>query len=355
MSEIPFPPFLGSRLTSYLYLLSEQAGCLIGAAIYLSAIPMKILWIGIAGLLVAAAVFKATAVEEETFEVYTTPKGTYRLERNGGDDSQVFVLEKSSGQREPLPDASTEDPTECTVIYGASPDEKWIFRSESWRHHAVQDRHLYHHDKGARFVYFKDKEWFTNAIIADATKEGGFKKADFYMQRGTDVFEDHLHAHLVDWSPDSARLFLRVGAGGDYRNETPKQWYVYFNTRTSGFELTPYLQALNKAAKEENTENAVACAEPIDALPAEAELKTRAEKADQALKEWFANRKAHLKENETAEDWQETEKAWIKARDDGLKLYLQFAPEKDREKRRLQFLGDVTAVRLAYVKAGWSF
>src|SRR5437773_11047561 len=44
-----------------------------------------------------------------------------------------------------------------------------------------------------------------------------------------------------------------------------------------------------------------------------------------------------------------------KARDEGLKLYLQFAPEKDREKQRLQFLGDVAAVRLAYLEAGWVF
>ena len=94
---------------------------------------------------------------------------------------------------------------------------------------------------------------------------------------------------------------------------------------------------------------------PGDALPSEAELKTRAEKTDQELKEWFANREAHPKQNETAEYWQDTERDWIKARDEGLKLYLQFAPEKDREKRRLQFLGDVAAVRLADLEAGVSF
>jgi hypothetical protein len=83
--------------------------------------------IAILGVLIATTDLPANAAEDETFEVYTTPKGTYRLESAGGDETQVFVVMKSSGQREPLPDASYEDPTECTVIYGASPDENWIF------------------------------------------------------------------------------------------------------------------------------------------------------------------------------------------------------------------------------------
>jgi hypothetical protein len=239
-----------------------------------------------------------------------------------------------------------EDPTECTVIYGASPDEKWIFRTESWRHHDVQGRQLYHHEDGAKFAHFKGKAWFTKAIIAYATKAGGFKKTNFYEQRGKNVFEDHLNADFRVWSPDSARLLLSIIVEDYYPDGTTKRWYVYFNTRTNGFELTPYLRALNKLTAKDDTESATPCAEPIDALPAEAELKTRSEKAD---KEWFASRAAHPKEGETAEYWRDTEKDWIKTRDEGLKLYLQFAPEKDREARRLQFLGDVAVERLAYL------
>src|SRR5438552_5487663 len=257
----------------------------------------RLMAIGIVGFVAAAADLPANAAP---IEVYTTPKGTDRLESDGGDGTQVFGVMKSSGQRERLPDASWEDPTECRVIYGASPDEKWIFRTESWRHHAVQGRQLYRHEKGAKFAYFNSKEWFTKAIVAYATKSGGFKKTDFYEQRGTNVFDDHLDANFRDWSPDSARLRLSIIAGGDYRDETPKRWYAYFNTRTSRFELTPYLRALNKLTAQDNTENAAPCAEPVGALPTDEELKTRAEKAEQELKEWFANRKAHPKENEIA-------------------------------------------------------
>jgi len=308
--------------------------------------PMRLIAVGIAGLVAAVA------AEEETFEVYTTPKGTYRLETAGGDETQVFAVLKSSGQRERLPDASSEDPTECTVIYAGSPDEKWIFRTESWRHHAVQGRQLYHHENGAKFVYYKGKKWFANAAMAYAIKAGGFKKTDFYEQRGPRNVEDHFLAEFRDWNPDSARLLLSIIGEGDYSETTPKRWYVYFNTGTKAFELTPYLRALNKLTAKDNTENATPCAEPIDALPTEAELKTRSEKAEKELKEWFANREAHPKENETADYWLDTEKDRIKARDEGLKSYLQFAPEKDREKRRLQFLGDVAAVELTYLQAG---
>ena len=267
---------------------------------------MRLIAVGIVGFLAALASLAANAAEEETFEVYTTPKGTYRLETAGGDETQVFVVLKSSGQRERLPDASSEDPTECRVIYAGSPDENWIFRTEGWRHHGVQDRQLYNHENGVKFVYYKGKEWFAKTIVAYAIKAGGFRKTDFYEQRGKDVFEDHLNANFRDWSPDSARLLLSIMS--EYSETAPRRWYVYFNTRTNRFELTPYLRALNKMTAKDDTENATPCAEPIDALPSEAELKTRAEKTDQELKEWFANREAHPKQNETAEYWQDTER-----------------------------------------------
>ncbi len=213
---------------------------------------------------------------------------------------------KGSTQLQTLPDAEWEDPTECTVIYAGSPDENWIFRTEGWRHHGVQGRQLDRHENGAKFVYYKGKEWFAKTIVAYAIKAGGFRKTDFYEQRGKDVFEDHLNANFRDWSPDSARLLLSIMS--EYSETAPRRWYVYFNTGTNRFELTPYLRALNKMTAKDDTENATPCAEPIDALPSEAELKTRAEKTDQELKEWFANREAHPKQNETAEYWQDTER-----------------------------------------------
>jgi uncharacterized protein YecT (DUF1311 family) len=311
--------------------------------------PIALLW-----LLAAAVGLPANGAEDKSIEIYTSAKGSYRLE-SSNDKPEVFVLMKSSGQREPLLDATLEDPDECLVIYSGSPDENWIFRDEHWRHHGVRNRQLYHHEDGAKFVYFKGKEWFTRAAEAYAIKVGGFKKTDFYERRGPNITEDHFSANFCDWSPDSSRLLLSIAGEGDYRDPRPGPCYVYFNTRTKTFELTPYLRALNKLkGGQNNNETSPACAEPMDPLPAEEELKARFEKVDQQLKEFFAHRKAHLKERETAEYWQETERDWIKTRDEGLKLYLQFASEKDRETRRLQFLGDTTAVKLAWFEAGGS-
>jgi len=46
--------------------------------------PMRLIAVGIVGFLAALASLAANAAEEETFEVYTTPKGTYRLELRKG-------------------------------------------------------------------------------------------------------------------------------------------------------------------------------------------------------------------------------------------------------------------------------
>src|SRR6266516_2216356 len=119
--------------------------------------PMRLIAVGIVGFLAAVADLAANAAEEETFEVYTTPKGNYRLLTHGNDNPQVVVTMKGSTQLQTLPDAEWEDPTECTVIYAGSPDENWIFRTEGWRHHGVQGRQLYHHENGAKFVYYKGR------------------------------------------------------------------------------------------------------------------------------------------------------------------------------------------------------
>ena len=49
--------------------------------------------------------------------------------------------------------------------------------------------------------------------------------------------------------------------------------FVYFNTRSEKFAMTDYLRKLNRAKSE-----VAACAEPTDALPSEADLKARLER-----------------------------------------------------------------------------
>src|SRR5256886_9311557 len=195
---------------------------------------MRLIAVGIVGFLAVVADLAANAAEEETFEVYTTPKGNYRLLTHGNDNPQVIVTMKGSTQLQTLLDAEWEDPTECTVIYAGSSDENWIFRTEGWRHHGVQGRQLYHHENGAKFVYYKGKEWFAKTIVAYAIKAGGFWKTGFYEQRGKDVFEDHFNSNFSDWRPGSRRPLLSILS--EYYAPGPRRWYVQFTTRTDPLE-----------------------------------------------------------------------------------------------------------------------
>ena len=45
---------------------------------------------------------------------------------------------------------------------------------------------------------------------------------------------------------------------------------------------------------------------------------------------------------------------WLKQRDAGLKFYLSLAKPAEKERRRLEFLGEVTAMRLALPPETWS-
>ena len=122
---------------------------------------------------------------------------------------------------------------------------------------------------------------------------------------------------------------------------------LYFNTRTKKFELTDYLRKLNKAKSA-----ALACAEPVDSLPAEADLKKRLDTLDAQLNKKYAEVIA-----QTVKDGislvREGERNWIKHRDEGVKLYVSLFPTTEKEQRRLQFLGDATAARIEVRPEEW--
>ncbi len=58
---------------------------------------------------------------------------------------------------------------------------------------------------------------------------------------------------------------------------------LYFNTRTKRFEMTDYVRKLNRSKSA-----MLACAEPVDPLPSEAELKTRLDRLDQQLNKTYS-------------------------------------------------------------------
>ena len=87
-----------------------------------------------------------------------------------------------------------------------------------------------------------------------------------------------------------------------------------------------------------------ACAEPVDPLPDEASLKQRYTAADNKLNENYRRMLARAeKENkETVAEIRQSQREWLKARDAGLKIYLAAFSPAEKERKRLQFLIDVS-------------
>ena len=140
------------------------------------------------------------------------------------------------------------------------------------------------------------------------------------------------------WSLDSSRLLIRL-EGGEQKRST-KPGLLYFNTRAKKFELTDYLRTLNKTKS-----GALVCAEPIDPLPNESELKTRCDSLNRQLNEKYSAILAKT-EKDRMPNVREAQRNWIKHRDEGAKFYMSIFPAAEKERRRLQFLGDVAAARI---------
>ena len=144
------------------------------------------------------------------------------------------------------------------------------------------------------------------------------------------------------WSDDSGRLLLVI-RGGEERRETVGR-YLYYNTRTGGFELTPYLRKVNAASAKSHEMNVLASPEPVDPLPDEATLKQRYAAVDKKLNENYKKLIAEAKkeDEDTVAELRRSQQEWLKARDAGLKIYLAAFSPAEKERRRLQFLIDVS-------------
>ena len=285
-------------------------------------------------LLLAASLlisFSATGRAEEKPEVlYTSPSGAIRIERSG--ENAWVISTKDPTQRAKMPPLEGSSPADDE--YHSSPNDQWIFGT---RHvaHGFSNGDLFHR-VGAEHIEMmpaeKDKE-FNDLVWPYCVKQGALK-ANYSMEEDG---ADTAFTHFIAWSLDSSRLLVELRGGN--RHETLHNCYVYFNTRTNRFEMTDYLRKLNKSKSA-----VAACAEPTDPLPGEAELKVRLDALDQQLNKMYGEVLAHAGEGVPLV--REGQHKWIKHRDEGARLYVSLFPQAERERRRLQFLGDVTAARI---------
>jgi uncharacterized protein YecT (DUF1311 family) len=235
----------------------------------------------------------------------------------------------SAPQRVKLP-VEQRAPEEKPAIpdeFHASPNEEWIF---TLRHggSCLRDGDLFHRLVPDKIDMFKS---FNEAAWKNAVKLGAFKR-DFSAEGFCAM------ADFVSWSVDSSRLLVLLRGGEDKRDM--HEGYVYFSARTKDFEVTDYLRKLNKKKSE-----MLVCAEPVNPLPSEAELKTRFDTLDRRLNTRYAEVLGKMEKDRVA-NVREAQRNWIKHRDEGAKFYVALFPPAEKERRRLQFLCDVTAARI---------
>jgi uncharacterized protein YecT (DUF1311 family) len=264
----------------------------------------------------------------------TSPSGTFRVVEN--EEGFWIVTAADENQRTKMHSAELVIPEE----FRFSPDEKWLYVE---LHHGscMSGADLYRKSisKAAG-----PTEVGPFQPIEPSLEDGAWAEA-LKQQLFTENFADEGLCAMVrfgGWSDDSGRLLIII-RGGESRRETVGR-YLYYNTRTSGFELTPYLRKVNAASAKSHEIDVLACAEPVDALPDEATLKQRYAAVDKKLNENYQKMiaKAEKEENGTVADLRRFQRQWLKARDAGLKIYLAAFSPAEKERRRLQFLIDVS-------------
>ena len=274
----------------------------------------------------------ASKAEEKVEIVYTSPSGTLQLERIGDD---IWVVStKDPAQRAKLPEVQILGESSYPDEFHSSPNDEWIF-SPYHVGSCLRDAVLYRRLNASR-IDVLDK--FTDFAWKSVVKLGAFK---------TDFLDEGLcaMAGFQCWSMDSARILIDLRGGEDKREM--QQRYLYFNTRKQQFELSDYLRKLNKSKSEK-----LVCAELVDPLPSETELKAKFDALDQQLNKRYAGVIAKT-DKERVANVRHAQRDWIKHRDEGAKFYVSLFPAAEKEQRRLQFLCDVTASRIEVPTDEW--
>ena len=286
----------------------------------------------------ASATASAAAEAENKPQVLkTSPSGTFRVVQNG--EEFWIVTAADEKQRTKMHSAELVIPEE----FRFSPDEKWLYVE---LHHGscMSGADLYRRSD-SKAAGPNDARPFQR--IEPSLEDGAWAEA-LKQRLFTENLADEGLCAMVrfgGWSDDSGRLLLII-RGGETRRETIGQ-YLYYNTRTSVFELTPYLRKVNAASAKSHEINVLACAEPIDPLPDEATLKQQYAAIDKKLNENYRKLidEAEKEQNDTVAELRRSQREWLKARDAGLKIYLSAFSPAEKERRRLQFLIDVSRAK----------
>jgi len=269
--------------------------------------------------------------QENPTSVFPSLSGAFRVEASGSDAWVISTKDPSQKLKVPMPGGSEEINPDSEFYF--SPNDAWIF-AERHGGSCLLDGDLYQRADAGKidmFENFNELAWKNCARLK-------VLKTD-YASAGECAM-----TFFAGWSIDSRRLLIGLLGGEDRRDV--HTGYFYFNTATREFETTNYLRKISAARSA-----VLPCAEPIDPLPPEAELKARADAADKQLNDAYSA-KVQKVGKDRGSNLRDSQRAWLKARDAGLQIYLASAPAAERERRKLQFLGDVTLARIQSLNAG---
>jgi uncharacterized protein YecT (DUF1311 family) len=298
------------------------------------------------GIVVALCLLGQTKVpaEEQTEVLGTSPSGAFRIESKFPESSAAdetadiwLVSTKDPTQRAKLPKQSADSPTDDEFHF--SPNEEWLF---GLRHvgSGLRYGNIYHLLKPLQIETVGKGGQFNELVWEQGVKLKAVKQN--YSADGV-----YAMTAFGNWSLDSSRLLIRL-CGGEKKGSM-LCGFLYFDTRTSNFEVSEYSRKLNKAKGDPLT-----CAEPIDALPPEAELKQRFETLDGELNKKYPEVLAKA-DKDRVSLIREGQRNWLKKRDAGEKIYLESFPSLEKSQRSLQYLGDVTAARIDQPQDQWEW
>jgi uncharacterized protein YecT (DUF1311 family) len=282
--------------------------------------------------------------EEQTEVLGTSPSGAFRIESRFPEASAPdetadiwLVSAKDPAQRAKLPKQSPDSPTDDEFHF--SPNEEWLF---GLRHvgSGLRNGNIYHLRQPFRIEVVGKQGYFNEFVWEEGVKLGVLKQN--YSAAGV-----YAMTAFGNWSFDSSRLLIRL-CGGEKKGNL-HCGFLYFNTRTNKFEATDYSRKLSKAKPEP-----LPCAEPLDPLPSEAELKQRFDTLDRELNKKYAEVLAKA-EKDRVSLLREAQRNWLKKRDAGEKIYVESFPSPEKPQRRLQYLGNVTAARIELPLDQWEW
>ena len=293
--------------------------------------------LSLACVLVTCGFIGASAAEEKSDVEAVSPSGAFEIESvlpssssaNEEALSDLWVVSTADrSQRARLPKQSPDSPLDDEFHF--SPNEEWLF---GLRHvgSGLRWADIYHLLKPLRIEVVGKQGYFNELVWEKGVKLGALKRN--YGAEG-----EYNMTFFGGWSADSSRLLIRL-CGGEKKSDM-RCGFFYFNTRTNDFERTAYSRKLSQSKS-----NVVTCAEPVDPLPSEAELKKRLDSLDQQLNRKYAEVLAKADKNRVS-IIRAAQRDWLKQRDAGEKQYVSFFPAAERPHRRLQFLADATATRL---------